>query len=174
MNQQARASIALIIRRGVPSLLASLLFLALASAGCKKKEGGENKGGSQTSRSALPQAKIQTRIQAENKLEISVTVPHAHHAYLDKGKEGNYIQISFDWKALQDAGALKGAPRMIQKPKGEYDKLAKATVLRGKGAYVFQSQEAWPRGKTLKVKSQVCNETKGVCYPPHTEKVVLK
>jgi len=110
-----------------------------------------------------------------NKLSIRIVIPPQHHAYLDKGKEGNYIPVSFNWAALIKDGSLKKEPTMISAPKGEFEKVASAKVLRGEGIFIFESVEIPSlKGKSIKVKSQICDDIKGVCYRPSIKDVKIQ
>ncbi len=109
-----------------------------------------------------------------NELTVEITIPPAHHAYLDSGKEGNLIPIGFSWKSLNRDGSIKGKPMLIKKPVGEFDTKVEATVLRGTGNFVFTHQgNSWPTGKFFKVLTQICNEKTGQCYPPSNNSVKI-
>ena len=118
----------------------------------------------------IPEARIEGKIDGDL-VRISVRIPEQHHAYLDKGKDGRLIPISFDWENTADQPA---APKLQSIPKGNFDDIVEATVLRGDGEFVFEVKKASGfAGKVIKVKSQICNEVKGVCYRPKIENVVL-
>lgn len=133
--------------------LFALAALALLSA-CKGDDGP-------------PSADVAAWVQNASTVQVSVTVPPGHHAYLDAGREGNYIPVTVDTSA---AGELK----LTNAPKGEEDKEVQAKVLRGMGSFVYEAKDAQSfAGKILKVRSQICNERQGVCYPPRTVEVKI-
>jgi hypothetical protein len=125
---------------------------------------------------SMPEATIQSNIN-ENKINIIINIPLNHHAYLDKGEEGNLIPISFDWSDFIQKKIFTDEPILISKPNGIYDKEVKATVLRGEGKFEFQLPEIVQpkdlKNNLLKVKIQICNEISGICYRPKIYEVRL-
>ena len=145
---------------GLITILA--LFLVAASA-CSNSEKNKNTSG-------IPEAKIEGKIEGQS-VRFRITIPERHHAYLDRGKEGRLIPISFDWKnALEETDT----PDIASTPSGSFDQDYGATVLRGEGEFVFQLKKASELiGKIVKVKTQICDDVKGICYRPIIEEVVI-
>ncbi len=115
---------------------------------------------------------IQIKLLSESQMEILVQIPPKHHAYLDRGDEKNYIPITFDWSSHIENGTLDEKPVLVKKPTGERNDEAGATVLRGRGNFVFESENfAKLQNKRLKVRTQICDEIKGICYRPEWKKV---
>jgi len=118
-----------------------------------------------------PDAKIVANIE-NNKIKVIVQIPSDHHAYLDKGKDGMLIPITFDWSDL-----FTNEPQIISKPEGVFDKDVQATVLRNEGIFEFLLPENISKenitNKILKVRVQICNETTGICYRPKIYEVRL-
>ncbi|GIX41154.1 MAG: hypothetical protein KatS3mg129_0887 [Leptospiraceae bacterium] len=117
----------------------------------------------------IPEPKIKAQVENDI-LKVIIQLPKNHHAYLDKGKDGMLIPITFDWSDFIEKNILSQEPTLITKPKGEYDDEVKATVLRGDGIFEFQLpdsllSETLKKGN-LKIKIQICNETSGICYRP--------
>ena len=123
-------------------------------------------------------ASIQAQISKNDQLEIRVAIPANSHAYLDKGKEGNLIPITFDWQTLVNKGSLSEFPRLVAAPKGQYDKKVEATVLRGEGLFVFASKKtntlsSTLAGEQIRIRTQICDEVEGICYRPKWTQVVI-
>ncbi len=141
----------------IPRLLGVNLFAlaALAGfAGCKGEDGP-------------PSADVAAWVKDASTVQVSVIVPPGHHAYLDKGVEGNYIPVSVDTSGVGDL-------RLKDSPPGELDKEVRAKVLRGMGAFLYETKDASAAaGKSLRVRSQICDERKGVCYAPRTVEVKI-
>ncbi|MCB1319210.1 MAG: hypothetical protein KDK34_03095, partial [Leptospiraceae bacterium] len=109
-----------------------------------------------------------------NTIAVQVRVPANHHAYLDAGRDGVLIPISFDWQPLIDAALLRTAPSQVTKPDGSPDDEIGATVLRGAGEFVFETAQADRLdGMSVRVRSQLCNDETGVCYRPTWQEVAL-
>lgn len=142
-------TIATMKRIGLISLLGALSATILVA--CKKEE----------PKSSLPQPTVTARLQG-GKLQVQFQVPSRHHAYLDEGREGNLIPISFDWQGWSE----KDAPlKAVQLPPGEPDADSGARVLRGEGTFVFEPRHTPPQ-TDFRVRVQICEEVKGVCYRP--------
>ncbi len=109
-----------------------------------------------------------------DKLTIAVTVPANHHAYLDAGKEGVYIPIAVDWKDAISRKLIGATPRSVAAPEGIQDKEIGASLLRGKGDFVYEGSFDKLAGQSLKVRSQICDDIKGVCYRPTTQEIQVK
>ncbi len=113
------------------------------------------------------------RLHSETPAEftVRVTPPFGHHAYLDTGKDGTLLPIEIHLTALAQAGLQV---RTIGTPKGEWDALFGATVLRREGVFRYQLS-ATPRAQAgthdyaVTVNSQLCNDTNGACYFPRVE-----
>lgn len=149
------------MRPGILSQMATILITlaTLTGTGC----GGDNGGGP----AGVPRARIASDIEKGGELKITVTIPPGHHAYLDRGREGNLLPVTFYWEDLIRSGVLKAKPRTRQSPPGEEYPTAGARVLRGSGAYVFENPNGrWPTGAKLRIRTQICDEVKGFCYPP--------
>ncbi len=113
------------------------------------------------------------------RIAIHFKIPKNLHAYLDKGKDGQLIPISFDWQPLQETKAISTAPVLIQAPQGELNQKEEARVLRDEGIYIFELKESLHEStlfNTLKfrVRTQICNEVAGICYKPSWTNVFLK
>ena len=106
---------------------------------------------------------------------IAVRVPPDHHGYLDKGDEGLLIPLSFTFASLEAQGARV---IMLSSPPGERDDTYHATVLRGKGHFLFRvhtEQGTFPTEKPFSatVRYQICNDVTSICYPPRQTDVAL-
>ena len=136
---------------------------------CKDPESDKNK----THRSVIVLPEIIVTIQSVKIIKVNIKIPRGHHAYLDRGRDGYLIPISFDWKPLKKNGMTKN-PILKMKPNGEYDTKNRATVLRGNGVYIFKSRkEPFPEGGKFRVRSQICDERLGQCYPPVFQEVKI-
>jgi len=129
--------------------LVFVLIAILAVSSCEKKNTG------------MPAASAEAKILGADSFRVTVNVPERHHAYLDRGKDGNLIPVQFDWTGF----APQPAPR--SSPAGEYDDTVRAQVLRGSGNFDFQADTASLRKKTFSMKIQICDEVKGLCYRPN-------
>ena len=128
-----------------------------------------NRGGA----SLQPRETIDAITTGADGLEIRIKVPANHHAYLDSGKSGFLIPVTFLWDELKKQGGIKTTPKLELAPTGVYEKEFEATVLRGAGIYKF-SGPRWPRGKTFRVKSQICNDISKVCYKPAIQEIKIQ
>lgn len=128
----------------------------------------------------IPKAEL--RLTASNTAKwpaqywISLTVPQDHHAYLDAGDQNIYIPVAFNAdNGLAGAGL---ALTKLEKPRGVYDDLVKATVLRGLGGFsvsLSPQSSATVSASTvpLAVKYQLCNDITHVCFRPQTVQLDL-
>ncbi len=111
----------------------------------------------------LPTPQIQKSVENQF-IHIQIHVPQDHHAYLDKGKEGNLVPIQFNWKDFPEE------PKMIKSPDGIFDEDTGAKVLKNTGIYTFEFSESSRlmniKDKKLTVRIQICNEVTGICYRP--------
>ncbi len=105
---------------------------------------------------------------------LRVRVPASHHAYLDKGPAGAFIPIAPDWDSLVKAGRIKSAPALSRSPGGTLDKDSGAMVLRGTGEFEYTGNLTDLAGETIQVRTQVCDDIKGICYRPKTENVTIQ
>ena len=149
------------------------LLLALILWNCDKSDSNSDRNVQPVPN--RPHEKIEAHIDSKKTLVVSITIPPAHHAYLDRGKEGYLVPISFQWKEFLGSGMLKREPRLKSAPAGTYDKEVQATVMRGTGLFIFEIRDSnWPIGKSFNVRSQICNEILGQCYPPAIQQIILK
>jgi hypothetical protein len=109
----------------------------------------------------------------DNTLKISIEVPANHHAYLDAGKDGAFIPITFDWQALVESSAISRSPVVKSSPAGVYDSESGAKLLRNSGIFTFEGNEKLA-GKSFQVRSQICDDIKGICYRPTTQSVEIQ
>lgn len=116
-----------------------------------------------------PEAALSGSILPDGRISIEVSVPDKHHAYLDAGREGHLIPVSFTW----NLPGQNAAPTAQIKPTGELYEEAGARVLRGHGHWVFQPTGPVDEGE-VKIRTQICDEIKGICFPPRTEPLTLK
>lgn len=155
--EHSRASRALI------SLVAALL-LAFLSAGCTDSEqSGVSTG--------TPEATIRAT-SLQDTIVVSVSIPRDHHAYLDKGPQGNLIPVSFDWSPALESGKLAGEPSLTEKPEGEQEEKIGALVLRGTGEFKFSGDSPKP-GAEVRVRTQICNDVTGMCFRPTWQTVSI-
>ncbi len=98
---------------------------------------------------------------------ITVEVPDDHHGYLDAGDEGLLIPIAF---TFDETGI---AVKEIARPQGTRDDQAHATVLRGRGEFVFRldAEGDVNPSPNAKLRYQICNDVTNICYPPRTIQV---
>jgi len=147
---------------------ASLFFCSITA--CSKSEEREKPPAS-----GVPRAEIEAIKNSKNKVQITITIPPGHHAYLDSGKEGNLLPILFDWKPSLEKNILKATPSVISAPPGVYDDLSKAKVLRGSGNYLFELPgEGFPDQTEFRVRTQICEEVIGQCYSPVFQNIKIK
>jgi hypothetical protein len=140
-------------------ILAAAIALNLS---CQEK-GGEGHPGS----GDRPRPQISSEISGDT-IRFSITVPENHHAYLDKGSEGNLIPVTFDWGGMKEPG-----PVFV--PIGTRDERVRATVLRGSGDFLFRSPNAMEySGKKVRVLTQICDDIQGICYRPEYSDIFLK
>jgi hypothetical protein len=117
------------------------------------------------SKPGIPEATILSKIQGQE-IQINIGIPSNHHAYLDSGDEGVLLPIEFDWASFKEKPVLKAAPGGVR------DETAKAMVLRDIGQFLFESKES-ASGKNIRVRIQICDDVKGLCYPPRFSEVTL-
>lgn len=105
---------------------------------------------------------------------LRVHVPANHHAYLDKGPSGAFIPVTADWEALVKGGKISAAPALLRSPAGTLDKDSGAMVLRGTGEYEYKGSLAELAGLAVQVRTQICDDVKGICYRPKTQNVIIQ
>lgn len=157
-------------RLRVPEFALTLLFFLGAALQCGGKKATTDELGSP--RPPI-EAEVRAVIRKDNTALIAVSIPPDHHAYLDAGKDGVLIPIAFLWEELVKSGALRQAPKAISVPKGVSDEEVGARVLRGQGRFVFGPVDAALSRKTLRIRTQMCNDRTRICYPPSTQGVPL-
>lgn len=144
------------------SLLCLLCLLVVA---CNSKKASPRR----------PQVKIQAFVKSSHQLEVSIAIPFGHHAYLNTGKTGALIPISFDWKTWLSEGVIQQKPQTLSAPEGIYEELVEAQVFRNQGVFIFQTSPTDAlKGKTLRVRSQICNDEIGLCYPPTYQEIEIR
>ena len=118
------------------------------------------------------------RLDGEHPAEFSVIVtpPPGDHAYLDAGKDGALLPVAIDLDALAQGGLQV---QHVSAPQGQWDAQFGATVLRGEGVFRYQltAPSRSPEGTrdyAVTVRSQVCDDTTGACYFPHTTSLSLR
>lgn len=139
-------------KTGILSMILSLGATAGSLFSCRSDE----------AKPAQPEPTVRAAL-ADGKLHVHLSIPSRHHAYLDAGREGNLIPVTFDWKGWGENPAE--SPKAIQSPAGDVDADSGARVLRGEGTYVFQPKTN-PSLQEFRVRVQICDEVKGVCYRP--------
>ncbi|MCB1173030.1 MAG: hypothetical protein KDK39_05680 [Leptospiraceae bacterium] len=123
----------------------------------------------------LPAVQIEATVMPPNNLAFQINIPAGHHAYLNSGKENNFIPISFDWQALITKGILDAAPKSIQSPAGDLDTENQVHVLRGSVSYLFHSSANDKlKGESIAIESQLCNDQSGVCYRPAKQNITIE
>lgn len=126
------------------------------------------------SKTAPPQVALQAKLLSDQRLQVGVAVPKEHHIYLDQGVEGNLLPISFDWRPHIEKRLLLQEPRLAAAPPGQKDEKVKATVLRGEGNFLFEAAGLERlSGKELRVRIQICDEIRGICFRPEWKEVPI-
>lgn len=121
----------------------------------------------------IPAASVQARAGI-GQIKIKVEIPANHHAYLDSGPEELFIPLSFNWASLLKEKQIAKKPEKIQAPKGEREKSG-VHVLRGMGDFIFAVPESMKlQGKTIKVRTQLCDDIQGVCYRPQQSEITIQ
>ncbi len=147
-----------------------LSFVAVISA-CS--DGPSESGPSKMS---LPRISVKSGLNQETgTIRFQVNVPQGHHAYTDTGDSGNLIPVTFQWENLhKETGLNLSLPELVTDPPGSRDEEFQARVLRGSGTFEFKAEDVQKySGKTLSVRSQICDEKTGICYRPETVQVTL-
>ena len=99
---------------------------------------------------------------------IEVVIPRDHHGYLDKGDEGLFIPLAFDFDSLWQRGFTVTE---VSRPLGQRDELVHAMVLRDSGVFEFRVETPAGMGRpegTFNgiLRHQICNDVTNICYPP--------
>ena len=99
---------------------------------------------------------------------VEVVVPPDHHGYLDKGDEGLFIPLAFDFDSLRQRGFNVTE---VSRPSGQRDELVHAMVLRDSGVFEFRVETSvetgGPEGTFNGIlRHQICNDVTNICYPP--------
>jgi hypothetical protein len=121
-----------------------------------------------------PHAAVSEVVLTDGGAVLRVRVPANHHAYLDKGPAGAFIPIAPDWEGLVKAGRIQKAPNLSRSPAGTLDRDSGAMVLRGTGEFEYKGSLQDLAGETIQVRTQVCDDIKGICYRPKTETVTIQ
>lgn len=116
--------------------------------------------------SGVPSPTISANL-AGSQLNVEVSVPAGHHAYLDSGKEGNLIPVTFDFTNL--GTELKE----VSRPQGTVEEISGAKILKGNGVFVFESESSLDSDSSFRVRTQICDDTSGICYRPQWHDVSL-
>ena len=108
-------------------------------------------------------------------LRVAVEIPPNHHGYLDTGDEGFFIPLSFTFPSLEAQGVQVV---MVSHPPGEREDVARATVLRGSGEFIFRIEATHTAVKVaetlpLILRYQICNDVTKICYPPQEVAISL-
>lgn len=135
---------------------------------------GECQAQTSTIRTKLMESNIEVKPGSKTFFTVLVTVPNGHHAYIDRGDEGFYIPIEFDFKDLEKGGYKVEVAKI---PEGEREEAVKATVLREEGKFVFsiEAETTTPLSKIfrIEIQSQVCNDLTKICFPPRADSLPL-
>jgi hypothetical protein len=135
---------------------------------------GEGKSGPVSS---VPKISVESGVdKSEGVVRFKVTVPPGHHAYTDAGDSGNLIPIQFFLENLSRELNIpvSETPALVSEPAGSRDEEFKARVLRGSALFSFKTGLAGKfSGKTVSVRSQICDERSGICYRPETIQVSI-
>ena len=113
-------------------------------------------------------------LNPKEKIKVKIKIAPNLHAYLDKGKRGVLIPISFDWEMLKRKNKINKKPQLISTPSGEYESKAEANVLRKQGSFIFEGMQLENLvGEILRVRIQLCDEISGICYRPKWAEVAI-
>lgn len=154
---------------GAVVAMATLIISLLLPVACEDSKDQQAKD------SSLPSTQISAISSDSGNIQVEVRVPAGFHAYLDRGKEGNLIPVTFFWDDLVQAGVLTEKPQTLEAPEGSFDSHFNATVLRGNGIYLFKTKgTAGLQGNTIRVQTQICDDAKGICYRPRTDAVKIR
>jgi thiol:disulfide interchange protein DsbD len=123
---------------------------------------------------SLVGSKIVLKSDSKAHFNIQIVIPKDHHAYLDKGDDGFFIPIEFDFTDIENAGY---ECKIEEGPEGEREEKVGATVLRGKNTYSFSIEgiEHFLASSNLQIKLsyQLCNDISNICYPPATVSISI-
>ncbi|MHC4269866.1 MAG: protein-disulfide reductase DsbD family protein [Planctomycetota bacterium] len=117
---------------------------------------------------------IELKSGSKAKFNIRIVIPKDHHAYLDKGDDGFFIPIEFDFTDIVNAGYKC---KIEVGPEGEREDKVSATVLRGENTYSFSIEDTGhsiPNNNLqIKLSYQLCNDISNICYPPATASIFI-
>ena len=123
---------------------------------------------------SLVGSKIVLKSDSKAHFNIQIVIPKDHHAYLDKGDDGFFIPIEFDFTDIVNAGYKC---EIEDGPEGEREDKVGATVLREKNIYSLsiEGMEHSISNNNLQIKLnyQLCNDINNICYPPATASVLI-
>ena len=121
----------------------------------------------------IPDVVVQGRDFTDDKqaalvtFRVDVHLPADHHGYLDRGDEGLFIPLAFDFNSLEKRGFRVTE---VSRPSGIRDDMVRATVLRNSGVFEFRldtPDDTSPAGTfSATLHHQICNDLTNVCYPP--------
>ena len=142
-------------------LYAAVFSVAAFSVQCTETEKSGSDG--------IPEATIKAAT-VNDEPTVTIAIPADHHAYLDKGPQGNLIPVAFDWKPALESGKVKAEPELQSSPEGQKEEATGALVMRGTGEFVFSGGEI-ETGAQIRVRTQICNEISGMCFRPSWQTV---
>ncbi len=123
---------------------------------------------------SLVGSNIEFKSGSKVNFNIRIIIPKDHHAYLDKGDDGFFIPIEFDFTDIVNAGYKC---KTEEGPEGEREERVGATVLRGKNTYSFSIEDAGHslsiNDLQIKLSYQLCNDISNICYPPATVSIFI-
>ncbi len=123
----------------------------------------------------IAQERQPNTLEEEYRLRLGVVIPPDHHGYLDTGDDGFFLPLLFTFPLLEKQGVQL---EMVAHPVGERDDIARATVLRNTGEFIFRASSRIPilsSQETVAVifNYQICNDVTKLCYPPQVSHVSL-
>ncbi len=105
---------------------------------------------------------------------VRIIVPKDHHAYLDKGDDGFYIPIVFDFSDIVKAGYKCN---IEERPEGERDEKVGAMIIRGENIYKFSIEGTGHSMSSdslhMKLSYQLCNDISNICYQPANISILI-
>lgn len=123
---------------------------------------------------SLVESNIEIESGAKSSFNIRIDIPENHHAYLDRGDDGFFIPIEFDFTDVVKAGYKCN---IEQRPDGEREEKVGAMVLRGKNTYRFSIESTGHsllnNNLQIKFNYQLCNDISNICYPPAAATIII-
>ncbi len=117
---------------------------------------------------------IEFKSGSKTKFNIRIVIPKDHHAYLDKGDDGFFIPIEFDFTDIVNAGYKC---KIEDGPEGVREDKVSATVLRGTNTYNLSIEgtghSVSNNNLQIKLSYQLCNDISNICYPPATASIFI-